>query len=184
MKEIANLLFEARILKELPRSGYPFLGAGKETVAEHSFIITFICYVMAKMEPGVDALRLISMALVHDLPEARTGDLNYVQKKYVTADEEKAAADMSENVPFGKDMCALLDEFNKGDTKEAKLAKDADQLSFILELKSLKDVGNTSSETWLPTVIARLKTDTGKKMAESIMATNWDEWWRKNYIDE
>jgi len=32
MKNIAKLLFEAHILKEIPRSGYQFLGAGKESV--------------------------------------------------------------------------------------------------------------------------------------------------------
>ena len=47
MKKIANLLFEAKILKEIPRSGYHFLGAGKESVAEHSFSTTFIAYVMS-----------------------------------------------------------------------------------------------------------------------------------------
>ncbi|MEZ4602464.1 MAG: HD domain-containing protein [Desulfobacterales bacterium] len=65
------------------------MGASKESVAEHSFCATFIAYVMAMMEPEADSLRLISMCLVHDLPEARTGDHNYVQKKYVTIDEER-----------------------------------------------------------------------------------------------
>ena len=184
MKDIVNLLFEARILKELPRAGYPFLGAGKETVAEHSFIITFIAYVMAKMMPEIDGLKLISMALLHDLAEARIGDLNYVQKRYVRADEEKALRDATATVPFGGDILSLVDEFNKGESPEAKLAGDADQIAFILELKALKDVGNKSSESWLPIVISRLKTPTGKKMAKSIMKTGWDEWWRKNYIDE
>ncbi|MCP4694311.1 MAG: HD domain-containing protein, partial [Desulfobacterales bacterium] len=41
MKQIAKLLYEARMLKEIPRSGYGFLGAGKESVAEHTFITSF-----------------------------------------------------------------------------------------------------------------------------------------------
>ena len=80
MKNIANLLFQANILKNIPRSGYHFLGAGKESVAEHSFSVSFIALVMAQMEHDVDAFRLIAMCLVHDIPEAKTGDLNYVQK--------------------------------------------------------------------------------------------------------
>ena len=88
MKDIANLLFEAAHLKRTPRSGFNFLGAGRESVAEHTFCTLFIAWVMARMEPGVDALRLISMCLVHDLPESRIGDINYVQKQYVTADED------------------------------------------------------------------------------------------------
>ena len=80
MKNIAALLFEANILKNIPRAGFHFLGAGKESVAEHSFCITFIAYVMAHLEAEINSLRLITMCLVHDLPESRTGDHNYVQK--------------------------------------------------------------------------------------------------------
>jgi putative hydrolase of HD superfamily len=69
MKNIANLLFEAKMLKEIPRSGFHFLGSGKESIAEHTFSTTFIAYVMSHLEPDIDALKLISMCLVHDLPE-------------------------------------------------------------------------------------------------------------------
>nr|MCU0604103.1 HD domain-containing protein [Desulfobacterales bacterium] len=87
MKRMADLLFEARMLKETPRSGFQFLGAGRESVAEHVYSATFIAYVMTQLVPGVDALKLISLCLVHDLPEARIGDLNSVNKNYVQADE-------------------------------------------------------------------------------------------------
>ena len=183
MKNIANLLFEAKMLKEIPRSGYHFLGSGRESVAEHSFMISFVAFMMAGMETDVDALKLIRMCLVHDLPESRTGDLNYVQKKYVLADEKKAVEDLIRNIPFGDSIRDLIDEFNDGKTREAALAKDADQLSFILELKTLQDTGRKGPEEWLPIVLGRLKTDTGKKIAESIMDTNWDEWWKKNYVE-
>jgi putative hydrolase of HD superfamily len=45
MKRMADLLFEARMLKETPRSGFQFLGAGRESVAEHVYSATFIAYV-------------------------------------------------------------------------------------------------------------------------------------------
>lgn len=183
MNHIANLLFEAKMLKEIPRSGYHFLGSGRESVAEHSFMITFIAYVMASMEPAVDRGRLISMCLMHDLPEARTGDMNYVQKKYVTVDEKKAVDDLIRHIPFGSAIRELIDEFNASETREAKLARDADQLSFILELKTLADTGRKGPETWLPIVLDRLQTETGKQIAESIANTSWDEWWKKNYVD-
>jgi putative hydrolase of HD superfamily len=183
MKHIANLLFEAKILKEIPRSGYHFLGSGRESVAEHSFMIGFIAFVMAKMEPSVDAIRLISMCIVHDLPESRTGDLNYVQKKYVHADEKKAIRDLIRDIPFGDTIRDLIEEFNEGKTRESQLARDADQLSFILELKTLADTGRKGPEEWLPIVTGRLKTDTGIRIAQSISETSWDEWWKKNYME-
>jgi len=183
MDHIVNLLFEAKMLKEIPRSGYHFLGSGKESVAEHSFIITMIAYVISKIEPDVDALKLISMCLLHDLPETRTGDLNYVQKKYVTADENKAVAELTENLTFGAHISDLINEYNDGESKEALLAHDADQLAFILDLKSISDVGNKGPEKWLPHVLKRLKTETGKKIARGITGTSWDAWWLKSYVD-
>ncbi len=177
MKNIANLLFEARMLKEIPRSGYHFLGVGKESVAEHCFSTTFIAYVMSRMEPEIDALRLISMCLIHDLPETRIGDLNTVNKKYVTADETKALEDTIEGLAFGENLTDLFNEFNNGHTIEAKLAHDADQLALIFELKDLIDIGYKPPRSWIQNVINRLKTKTGSKIADAVMETSRDEWW-------
>ena len=57
METIADLLFEARSLRTLPRSGYQFLGAGSESVAEHSYSITFIAFVLARLVPEADGGR-------------------------------------------------------------------------------------------------------------------------------
>lgn len=181
MKTVANLLFEARMLKRIPRSGYQFLGAGKESVAEHVHMMTFIAFAMAKLTPGIDLSRLLSMCLLHDLPEARTGDLNAVQKKYVRADEEKAISDLADTLPFGDDMVDLLAEFNRRETREAQLAHDADQLAFLLDLKALADTGYKTPDKWMAHVAARLETDTGRDMARSIMETDWDHWWLKDF---
>ena len=40
MENLADLLFEAKMLKEIPRSGFQFLGAGRESVAEHVYMMT------------------------------------------------------------------------------------------------------------------------------------------------
>ena len=42
MQAIIELLFEARHLKKITRSGFGFLGVGHESVAEHTFHTTFI----------------------------------------------------------------------------------------------------------------------------------------------
>ncbi len=183
MKHIANLFFEVRILKDTIRSGYAFLGSGKESIAEHSFMTAFICFAMARTEPDINAEKLVSMALVHDIAEARTGDFNYVEKQYSKIDEDRAISDLLKHISFGNDIKNLIDEFNSGKTKEAKLVNDADQLSFILELKKLSDTGSKGPEKWLPVILKRLKTQTGKLMAQSIMETDWDEWWMHDYYE-
>jgi putative hydrolase of HD superfamily len=177
MQNIANLLFEAKMLKEIPRSGFHFLGAGRESVAEHSYCTTFIAYVMSQLEPEVDALKLISMCLIHDLPEARVGDLNAVNKHYAAADEAKALEDATRGLAFGRNLKDLMQEYNEGLSKEARLAHDADQLALILELKDLADVGYKSPESWIENVIQRVETKTGKKIAQAVMKTGRDDWW-------
>jgi putative hydrolases of HD superfamily len=177
MKPIADLLFEARMLKNIPRSGFQFLGAGRESVAEHVYSTTFIAYVMSHLVPGIDALKLISLCLVHDLPEARTGDMNSVQKAYVRTAEQQAVADATRNLPFGPRIAELIAEFRAGDSPEARLAHDADQIALIVELKDLADIGCTPPTKWLPHVLARLRTDTGKALAAAVLETRRTDWW-------
>ena len=177
MKNIANFLFEAGMLKRTPRSGFQFLGTGAESVAEHIFRTTYIGFVLGRMKRGVSCDRVVQMCLFHDLPEARTGDLNYVNKKYVTADEERAVADLAGTLPFGKDIQGLVLEFKEGKTEEARLARDADQLEMILALKEYKDLGNKYADEWLEFSLKRLQTETSRKLARVILETDSSLWW-------
>ena len=183
MERLAQLLFEARSLKRLPRSGYQFLGTGRESVAEHSFTTAFIAYVLAQMVPEVDEGKLVTMSLVHDLAEARLGDINYVQKFYIQTDEGAAMRDMAAGLPFGKNLKALMEEFNRGESLEARLARDADQLAFLIELKDLADQGYAPPSTWMDNVHQRVQTTIGCALADSILQTPADKWWRQKFID-
>lgn len=178
MKRIANFLFEAGMLKRTPRTGFQFLGSGAESVAEHIFRTVYIGYVLGNLSTEqVDRDRLIKMCLFHDLPEARTGDLNYVNKKYVKADEERAVNDLAETLPFGGEIRDLIMEFLAGKTPEARLAYDADQLEMIVALKEYKDLGNTYAEEWLDFAMKRLKTDLARELAKTILETDSSLWW-------
>lgn len=179
MQRIARFMFEALFLKNVQRSGYQFLGAGRESVAEHVYAATMIAFILSKLEPDADAQRLITMCLIHDLPEARMGDLNYVQKRYVTADEAAATRDACRDLPFADDINVLLSEFNTGRTLESRLAHDADQLALVVDLKSLNDLGYQTPRKWLPHVIERLRTETAKNLAAELMKTPQDEWWMR-----
>jgi putative hydrolase of HD superfamily len=177
MKRIADLLFEARMLKEIPRSGFHFLGVGRESVAEHVYTATFIAFVMTQLHPEIDAQKLLCLCLLHDLAEARTGDLNSVNKAYVRADESRATADMIEGIAFGGRVQELIAEYHAGTSPESQLARDADQLALVLELKDLDDIGYRPPQTWLSHVLGRLQTETGKALADAIMGTRREAWW-------
>ncbi len=177
MKNIANFLFEAGMLKRTPRSGFQFLGTGAESVAEHIFRTSYIGYALGKLAKNVNVDRVIKMCLFHDLPEVRTGDLNYVNKKYVEANDVKAAADLAQTLPFGSEIQELILEFNAGKTAEARLARDADQLEMILALKEYKDIGNKYADEWLEFSLKRLQTDAARELAKTVLETDSSLWW-------
>lgn len=183
MDSIANFLFEVGMLSRTPRSGYQFLGSGKESVAEHILRTVFVGYTLCKMDESLDEKRVLKMCILHDLPEARTGDMNYVNKKYVKVDEGKAVSELTESLFFGNDIKEAIDEFNRRETRESLIARDADQIALILQLKECGDLGNKYSDEWISYAVQRLTTENGKKLADRIIKTDSCLWWFKEKGD-
>jgi len=183
MDNIANFLFEVGMLGKTPRTGYQFLGSGRESVAEHILRTVFVGYTLCKMDDSLDEQCVLKMCLFHDLPEARTGDMNYVNKKYVDVDEEKAVRELTEDLYFGSDIKSSIDDFNRKETKEALIARDADQISLILQLKEHGDLGNKYAKEWIDFALQRLSTEEGKKLAQKIVETDSSDWWFKDKSD-
>ncbi len=177
MDRIADFLFEVGMLKRTPRTGWQFLGSGRESVAEHAFRTAVIAYALARMAGGVDVDRVVRMALFHDLPEARTGDLNYMNQKYVRVEEEAAERDLTRGLPFGDEIAELLAEFRAQQTPEAVLARDADHLDMLLELKEHHDVGNRNAQEWIPFSLKRLRTGVARRLARKIVERDSSAWW-------
>lgn len=177
MKDLINFLFEVGMLKKTPRTGYQFLGSGKESVAEHSFRMALIGYLLSLQEPKADAMKTTLMCLFHDLHEARTGDHNYVNKRYVQIDEDKAVQDLAKGLPIRDEIVSLTREFTEGKSLEACISRDADQLDLILSLKEQQDLGNAYAKEWLHYAVKRLQTGSARKMAQEILETDSTEWW-------
>jgi putative hydrolases of HD superfamily len=174
---IVEFLFEVGMLKRTPRSGWQFLGSGSESVADHAFRTTLITFALARLDGTVNGDRAVLLALVHDLPEARTGDLNYMNQKYVTADEAQAEGDLTRGLPFGDELSGLLEEYRAESTPEAVLAHDADQLELLLSLKEERDAGNPQADEWIPFVLRRLRSATARELAEQVLSGHSADWW-------
>jgi putative hydrolase of HD superfamily len=184
LNSVVNLLFEVGIMAKSPRTGFHFLGSGEQSIAEHTNRTCYVGLVLALLDNTVDVGKVVKMCLLHDLAEARTGDLNYVHQKYVEADEEKAIKELTKTLSFGDQLLEILEEYKERKSKEALLAKDADIIEWILALKEQVDIGNSRAETWLPSALKRLKTPVGKRLAKKIMSTKSDEWWFGDKNDE
>ncbi len=182
-KNIINFFFELGMLKKTPRTGFQFLGSGRESVADHSFRMAVIGYTLARLSHGADPYKVVCMCLFHDISEARTGDMNYVNKQYVTVDENAAVEHLAKTLPFGDDFRALFREYRQHETQESRLVHDADQLDLLLELKEQLDLGNTYARKWIDFALKRLATDLGKKLAEVLMSTDSTAWWFDGHDD-
>ena len=81
------LLTELNRLKAVPRIGWLLRGVRDvESVADHSYGVALIAMILADRAKArgmaVDVERVLRMALLHDLTEARTGDLPHTVKRY------------------------------------------------------------------------------------------------------
>lgn len=178
LTNVADFLFEVGMLARVPRTGFFFLGSGKQSVAEHINRAVYIGYTIAMLSgEKVDMAKLLKMCLFHDLSEARVSDLNYVHQKYNQRMEDLAIKDLAAPLPFGEELIALISEFDERKTLESQIAKDADNLEQLLSLREQLDIGNARAGTWIPNVLQRVKTETGKKIAQAILDTESDHWW-------
>ncbi|VAW32685.1 hypothetical protein MNBD_CPR01-543 [hydrothermal vent metagenome] len=89
LNKIVNFLFETGILAKTPRSGFPFLGSGEQSVAEHINRVGYIGFTLAMMAEDIDVAKVLEMCLFHDITETRISDANYVYQKYLKRDEKK-----------------------------------------------------------------------------------------------
>ncbi|MDO5536205.1 MAG: HD domain-containing protein [Desulfovibrionaceae bacterium] len=176
LERIVDFLFEAGMLRHTPRSGYIFLGTGSEDVAQHSFRVAVMSFALARMA-GADPYRAAMLGLFHDLHEARTSDLNYMNQRYATKDELRAQQDAVEGTGLEEDIVGAFREFEARESPEARLAKDADQLDLLFNLKVELDKGNAFARDWIESALGRLKTPQAQAVAAEMMQTDHNRWW-------
>lgn len=136
-----DFLFEIGSLRHVPRGWRQHLGFDIASDLEHSYRVMWLALIISRMEKQGDENKIMKMALVHDVAETRVSDLSYVQKVYVTADEEKAADDIFKSTIVG-DFREVLEEYENRESIESKIVKDADNLDVDIELKELEEQGS------------------------------------------
>jgi putative hydrolase of HD superfamily len=134
VRRSVELVYEIGALRHLKRTWSQFLGADTANVSEHTLRVVWIALLLAAVEGQGDSGKIVKMALVHDLGESRTGDVNQVQSLYVRRDEEHAVADMLTGTPLADEMLDLLREYEARESVEAQIVKDADHLDVEFEL--------------------------------------------------
>lgn len=186
-KKIVNFLFEIGTMRKLPRIHQQVLLTQdlSDNIATHSYRVSLIAWFLAKMEKA-DPYKALMMAFVHDMKEVRSGDHNYIHKKYIKIFEEEISKDQLGDLPF-LDLLELDQEFEKRESKESIIAKDADLIDQMLLLKEYVHQGNHEAEIWLSGKGAddsniqfqNLKTESAKKLGQEILDGKVSDWWEK-----
>ena len=175
LARLADLFFEAGLLRRVQRSGYAFLGSGNENVAEHSWRTAVIGYALGRMAHA-DASRVALLCLFHDLHEVRTGDFNYVNHRYDSCDARRALEDAVQDSGLDADILGMWDEL-EGESLEARLARDADQLDLLCNLSVELYRGNQFAREWIDSLLQRLREPISRELAEQILRTDPNAWW-------
>lgn len=183
VENLTSFLFEASALKRVLRAGQQALfeiDAG-DNVASHSFLTALVALFLAERLEA-DSGRVVKMAILHDLDEARTGDRNWINRRYIDLSEEAVRKEQVRGLPSFSKMEALSTEYEKRETLEAKIVKDADYLAQIISLKERAAGGNKEAERWLEnskeyTPRKSLQTEAAGELAEEIIGHNPARWW-------
>ena len=120
-------LLEMLELKQLPRTGWVRSDVDNpESVAAHSWGMAILAL---RLSPeNLDMIKVLSMCLVHDLPEVRIGDLTPHDDVSNKAELERAAMSM-----IAPNWLEIFEEYEEGATEEAKFVKQIDKLDMGLQ---------------------------------------------------
>jgi putative hydrolase of HD superfamily len=184
--KIAKFLYEVGTLRKIPRMHrQAFLtNDDSDNIASHSFRVPLIAWMIAEGE-GFDPYKTAMMALMHDLGETRTGDHNWIAKRYVKIEEDQIIEEQLGPFPS---LIKIAKEYRERISPEAIAAKDADLIDQILLMREYAHQGNTEAARWLTTErsckrVEALKLATSKKIAEAILQTNVYDWWSSLYTN-
>lgn len=128
MKE---LLLEALKLKSLPRTGWLRAGIeNPESVAAHSWGVAWLCMILCPKE--LNKLKVLEMAIIHDLAEVRIGDITPYDGIEVAEKHEMESAAFVEMTEQLCNRQHLRDLWNE-QSAEADFVKQMDKLDMALQ---------------------------------------------------
>lgn len=175
ISKIVNFFFEIATLRRLTRSHRQVISEVNDNISDHSFRVAIIGMILGEMEKG-NKDKVLKMGLFHDLLEARTGDANFVNKRYIKQNEKEAIKDQMKDLPISKDVISLLKEYNQRKTKEAKISKDADILDQMILQQEYFSNDKKNRNIWQDFSEKDIKTKSAKKIAKMIRKTNPLQW--------
>ncbi len=139
VEQVMRLFETIHPLDRVPRAGYLLRGVPEpESVAAHSHFMGLLALLFTEAHPGdYDQARALSMALVHDLPEARLMDIPMpYADAYLDTAKQQAEQAIADDILAGLpgELAGLHAEFAAGKTPEARLLRGLDKAQMMLKI--------------------------------------------------
>ena len=134
-REFLDILHVAERLKDTPRHCTTSKGR-TESVAEHSWRISLMAFLLRHEFPELDMDKVVNMCLIHDLGECFTGDIPTFLKTDSDRDtEDTLLGQWVQSLPpeVSDDLAALYREMDAQVTMEAKVYKALDKLEAVIQ---------------------------------------------------
>ncbi|MBQ2901277.1 MAG: HD domain-containing protein [Agathobacter sp.] len=169
--------------KQIFRQTYIADGTRKENDAEHAWHMAVMTLLLSEYaNEEIDVLKTIRMILIHDVVEVDAGDTyayDEVAKETQREREEKAAERLFGMLPEDQatEMRALWEEFEEGETNEARFARTMDNFQPMM----LNDA--TDGKAWEEHQVAVSKILKRNERTPKGSETLW-AYGKENYIEK
>lgn len=181
MNRLINFFYEVGTLRKIARSHrQTFLSDDmSDNIAAHSYRVAVIGYFLAKHEKA-DIGKVVTMCLLHDAGEARSGDQNWIHKKYVKVYEDEILQDQLGGLCDDDETLKLAVEYAERQSLEAKITKDADLLEQALLVQEYIMNGNKEAAKWVGDhKLKDFHLDISREWYKQITTTMPTDWWDK-----
>lgn len=179
-----ELLYEIGCLRFVDRTWKQFYNPNFQNLAEHHLRVAWIALLLAKKEGVKNTDKVLKLALLHDVAESRTGDVNYIQRQYVVRNEDLGVKDIFARTSIYDEFFSLWEEYKEMKSKEAQIVKDADSIDVDMELQEQESMGNPLKKEWKESrqfvFKNKLFSKTAKKLWKEIQVSNPHDWHRKS----
>ncbi|MDD5031815.1 MAG: HD domain-containing protein [Patescibacteria group bacterium] len=150
LEKILKFLYQIGKLKETYRFGESKTLKG-DSSADHSWRLALMAAVVAdELKLNLRLEKALKIALIHDLPEAITGDIDArliasgkITKEYKHKKEKEAMEKIKKFLPTktGKEIYNLWQDYEKGGTSEAKFIKALDKIETLTHFTKIEAPG-------------------------------------------
>jgi putative hydrolase of HD superfamily len=127
----------------------------------------------AGLAPGVDRDKALRMVLAHELGEIYTGDIipgDHVPLAEKQRLERDALLRVAGKLPNGQDFVELWEEFEAGDSPEARLVRQLDRLEMALQALVYEKQGYQNMDSFYHSAEAAVRSPELTKLLETVQS--------------